>query len=143
MRRRLSILAAAVAVALLMAACGGSDAVTPPDSSSQTTAVGDSERGRQIWLDGGGVLSVGCAGCHSIDGTEDSNPRANAPSWLGISERAGSTVSGLSAEMYLRESILDPRAYVLEGYTSQMAESYELLLSEDDVNALIAFLLTL
>ena len=51
-------------------------------------------------------------------------------------------VPGLSAEEYLRESILDPAAYVVEGYTGIMASGYKFLLSEDDVNNLVAFLLT-
>ena len=126
-------------VLLVVAACGDGQA----DTTTQTAAVGDPERGRQIWEDGGGVTDGSCSNCHSIDGTVNTlNPILNAPSWLGISERAGSMVPGLSAEEYLRESILDPAAYVVEGYTGAMPSGYKFLLSEDDVNGLVAFLLT-
>jgi mono/diheme cytochrome c family protein len=139
MMRWAGVWAGLLVVLLVVAACGDGQA----DTTAQTAAVGDPERGRQIWDDGGGVISGSCSGCHSIDGTENTiRPPSNAPSWLGISERAGSTVPGLSAEMYLRESILDPAAYVVEGYTGGMASGYKFLLSEDDVNDLIAFMLT-
>lgn len=51
-------------------------------------------------------------------------------------------MQGLSAEEYLRESIIDPRAFVVEGYQSIM-QSFKFLLSEEDVDGLVAFLLTL
>jgi mono/diheme cytochrome c family protein len=144
MGRRITLLAGLTAVALLIAACGDTVTATTSDSPSQTTVDGDPERGRQIWADATDVMDRPCSACHSIDGTEPTTyPPHNAPSWLGISERAGSTVPGVSAEMYLRESILDPGAYVVEGYTSHMPEGYKFLLSEDDVNDLTAFLLTL
>ena len=48
---------------------------------------------------------------------------------------------GLSAEEYLRESIVDPAAYIVEGYLGIM-QSYKFLLSEEDIDNLIAFILT-
>ena len=66
-----------------------------------------------------------------------------APTWQGISGRAGDRVPGLSAEEYLRESILDPAAYIVEGYLADsMAKGYRFLLSEEDIDGLVAFLLT-
>lgn len=136
---------------VLVAACGSNnpDTATQPPSTTQAattttpaTAVGDPERGRQIWEDGGGVLSGPCSACHSLDGSEQQGESRRAPSWQGISRRAGDRVQGLSAEEYLRESIIDPRAFVVEGYQSIM-QSFKFLLSEEDVDGLVAFLLTL
>ncbi len=60
----------------------------------------------------------------------------------GISGRAGDRVPGLSGEEYLRESIVDPAAFVVEGYSDFMAKGFRFLLSEEDIDGLVAFLLT-
>jgi cytochrome c oxidase subunit 2 len=134
--RRIVVWAGLLAMVLL-AACGDGQA----DTTTQTAAVGDPERGRQIWDDGGGVLSGNCSGCHSLDGSEQVENR-RAPTWRGISGRAGDRVPGLSAEEYLRESIVDPAAYIVEGYSDFMQKGFRFLLSEEDVDSLVAFLLT-
>jgi mono/diheme cytochrome c family protein len=108
--------------------------------------VGDPERGREIWDTGGGVIGVdrgvGCQACHSLDGSEQTVGFVIAPTWQGISGRAGDRVPGLSAEEYLRESIVDPAAYIVEGYSDNMPKGYRFLLSEEDIDSLVAFLLT-
>ena len=105
--------------------------------------MGDPERGRQIWEDGGGAIAApGCSFCHSLDGSEKV-AGARAPTWQGISALAGDRVPGLSAAEYLRESILDPSAYVVEGYTDNlMSKGFRFFLSEEDIEGLVAFLLT-
>jgi mono/diheme cytochrome c family protein len=128
-----------LAVFLVVAACGDGQA----DTTTQTAAVGDPERGRQIWDDGGGVLSGGgCSECHSLDGSESTVVVVKAPTWQGISGRAGDRVTGLSAEEYLRESIVDPAAYIVESYPDYMPKGFRILLSEEDIDNLVAFLLT-
>jgi len=139
MIRWTGVWAGLLAVLLVVAACGDGQANT----TAQAAAVGDPERGRQIWDDGGGVLSGPCSICHSLDGSEKV-AGARAPTWQGISGRAGDRVPGLSAEEYLRESIVDPAAYIVEGYKADtMPKSFRILLSEEDVDGLVAFLLTL
>ena len=110
MIRWAGIWAGLLAVLLVLAACGNGDANTTAPAST----VGDPERGRQIRDGGGGVLSVGCQECHSLDGSEKTVARGFiAPTWQGISGPAGDRVPGLSAEEYLRESIVDPAAYIV------------------------------
>jgi mono/diheme cytochrome c family protein len=133
-------------MAVVLAGCGNGDASTTTVTASQTAAVGDPERGRQIWDDGGGVIGghppVGCQQCHSLDGSEQTAGPDIAPTWQGVSGRAGDRVPGLSAEEYLRESIMDPSAYIVEGYSDIMPKGYRFLLSEEDIDSLVAFLLT-
>ena len=127
-----------LAVLLVVAACGDGQA----DTTAQAAAVGDPERGRQIWDDGADtVLSGGCSTCHSLDGSEKV-ASSRAPTFQGISEQAGDRVPGLSAEEYLRESIVDPAAYIVEGYSDFMPKGFRILLSEEDIDNLVAFLLT-
>jgi mono/diheme cytochrome c family protein len=130
--------AALLAVLLVLAACGDGQA----DTTAQTASVGDPERGRQIWEDGGDVISTACSACHSLDGSEKVDAIHVAPTWQGISERAGDRVPGLSAEEYFRESIMDPGAYIVEGYSDLMPGIFSFLLSEEDIDSLVAFLLT-
>ena len=141
MIRWTGICAGLLAMLLVLAACGNGDANT----TAPAATVGDPERGRQIWEDGGGAFGggpmSGCVACHSVDGSEQVSGR-RAPTWQGISGRAGDRVPGLSAAEYLRESIVDPSAYIVEGYVATM-QSYKFLLSEEDIDSLIAFLLTL
>jgi cytochrome c oxidase subunit 2 len=116
----------------LLTACGGK-AVDPAD-------IGDPERGRVIFETGAELTTQVCSNCHSVDGsTIEGIP---APSLQGIGESAGERVKGLSAVEYLRESILDSDAYIMEGYSDMMDPSYKYLFSEDDINDLIAYMLT-
>jgi mono/diheme cytochrome c family protein len=101
-----------------------------------TTQVGDPERGRELFETSAGLNPrFGCKGCHSLKGYV-----FQGPSLQGISERAGDRVPELSAAEYLRQSIVDPGAYVVEGFEKEMPAFSEL--SEEDLNDLVAFLLT-
>lgn len=110
--------------------------------------VGDPEWGRELFAD---RHQTRCEGCHSLDG---STFRVG-PSLLGISKLAGERVPGLSAVEYLRQSILDPSAHIVEGYEdSDEMPAYELVLraegdlkspgtlTQEELDALVAFLLT-
>jgi len=162
-RTQLMLIGLAV-VLLALAACGPSaeeiaemtaaaatDTPVPTDTSVPTQTppptdpleIGDPERGREIYETGGGVIvGGGCIECHSLDGSVKTNVGRAAPSFQGISERAGDRVPELSAVDYLRQSIVDPSAYVVEGFSDSMPKSFRFLLSEEDVDAVVAFLLT-
>lgn len=118
---------------LLLSACG--DQAIDPDT------VGDPERGREIFMAGTDLVSTPCSSCHSLDGSEieGHNP---GPSMMGISKAAATRVEGQSAVDYLRESIINPGAHVVEGYRNTMEPGYKYLISEDDIDNLVAFLLT-
>ena len=122
---------------LLLAGCGGEPTVDPLE-------IGDPERGREIHVSGGevfGRVGLGCSSCHTLDGSEQKGS-LRAPSFQGISERAGDRVPGLSAVEYLRQSIVDPSAYVVEGFEDYMDKGLRILFGDDDIDDLIAFLLT-
>ncbi len=111
---------------------------TPPPIDPQE--IGDLERGREIYETGGGVIERGCIGCHSLDGSVQTPVPVAAPSFQGISERAGDRVPELSAVDYLRQSIVDPSAYLVEGFRDNvMPKGLSFSMSEEDI---VAFLLT-
>ena len=107
-----------------------------------TPQVGDPERGREIFKTGGGVISENCVGCHTLDGSASPKAIIGGPSIQGVSERAGDRVPELSAEEYLRQSIVDPDAYIVEGFRDFMPKGLQFRLSEEDIDDLVAFMLT-
>jgi ferredoxin len=94
------------------------------------------EEGRALFA---GRLAA-CDVCHSTDPGDD----GVGPSLAGIGDLAETRIPGMDAETYLRESILDPDAYIVEGYRSgQMLDIYEGRLSAEQIDALIEYLLSL
>lgn len=91
---------------------------------------GDAARGATLFTD------LGCVACHSLDGTQIVGPTAQ-----GIGERAAGRIGGYSAEQYLRESILLPCNYVVEGFTCVMPQNFGERLEAQDLADLIAYLL--
>lgn len=80
-----------------------------------------------------------CATCHSLE----PGVVIVGPSLAGIATRAGTRVEGLSAEAYIHQSILTPGAFVVPGFPDAMARNLGDVLNSDQINSLIAFLLTL
>lgn len=96
--------------------------------------------GRKLFEGAGLGANLGCEICHSIRPGED----GVGPSLAGIGSTAGDRVEGMGAEEYLRQSILDPDAYIVDGYRSgQMLEGYRERLSGAEVDALIKYMLSL
>ena len=82
-----------------------------------------------------------CFACHTVSGLSEG---IIGPALDGIASRAGDRVSGLSAEEYIRESILNPNAFMVEGFAEGiMLPNFGETLSEEQIDSLVAFLLTL
>ncbi len=108
-------------------------ALKPGDISQLVAPVitGDTpeERGEQLFV------SIGCNACHSLD----ADTTIVGPSLVGIADRAGTRTS-LSADEYLQQSINDPGAYIVEGFTNSMVVPK---IPPDQINDLIAYIKTL
>lgn len=112
-----------------LAACGGDGGAAP--------AEGDPVAGEAVYAQ---VASPTCGSCHSLSPGET----IVGPSLAGMAEVAGQRVSGQSAEAYLRESILDPDAYLVEGFgPGIMPSTYSTQLSDEQITDLVAYLITL
>jgi cytochrome c551/c552 len=82
--------------------------------------------------------TAGCSACHSLDADEV----LVGPTLSGIGQRAELVVPGMSADEYIRTSILDPGAHVVDGFNgSIMPGNYSQVLSETQLQALVEFLL--
>lgn len=130
-RRHLALLAAVV---LLLSACGG--------------VRGDPDRGEEIYrqrsLAGG--AAPGCISCHSVEpGVVKVGPSHAAVGARAerVVEEPGYGGEATTAAGYLRESILEPNAHVADGFEPVMYAGYEEVLTPEQVDDLVAFLLTL
>lgn len=78
---------------------------------------------------------AGCLACHGL-GREG----LRAPDLAGVGARAAEREPGRSAEEYLHEALVDPCAYVVEGYDCIMPQTLAQTLGPAKITALIAFL---
>lgn len=99
------------------------------------TGTGEPMRGQQLFR---GIAA--CSACHdTVQGIV-----LVGPSLKGVASRAGSRVPGLSADAYIRQSILDPNSYVVQGFTrGLMPTTFGQLLSDQQLADVIAYLMTL
>ena len=111
---------------VMLAACG----------SSPTEPTADLAAGEALFKSGGGS-GIPCITCHTLDGSA-----LVGPSLEGIGQRAGEQIPDVTAEEYIRQSIVDPSAYLVSGYSDAMNKTYGATLSEEDIDNLIAFLMT-
>lgn len=82
-----------------------------------------------------------CKACHTITNLSTG---VGGPSLDGLGSRAGDTVAGMTAEDYIRSSIIDPAAFILEDFTTLvMPDNFGDILTADEIEDLIAFLLSL
>jgi cytochrome c oxidase subunit 2 len=80
-----------------------------------------------------------CATCHQI-GTDGGTA---GPPLTHVGSVAETRKPGTSGEDYIRQSILDPGAYVVPGYPDTMPRGLARGLSQEDFDDLVRYLLTL
>ncbi|MGD2059425.1 MAG: c-type cytochrome [Acidimicrobiia bacterium] len=125
MRRR-SVFGLTIVFALVLAACGG---------GGDGGGLDGEELFSQTVLEG----QAGCVTCHSLSPDQV----LVGPSLATIGSEAGSRVEGLDAEGYIRQSIVDPGAHVVEGFADNLMPTWGEILSDSQVSALVDYLLTL
>ncbi|TQV86771.1 c-type cytochrome [Exilibacterium tricleocarpae] len=105
------------------------DEPSPPPQGALEPAPGDAAaRGRAL------AQAQGCLVCHSLDGS-----RGLGPTWKGMYGKTETLADGSTVvvdEAYLRESILEPNAKLVDGYPPVM-QPYPL--SDAQLDDLIAF----
>ena len=118
----------------LSVGCGG---------GSSGPIVGDAQLGKAMYNETtlGTKSAAGCVSCHNYD--EKAGDEKKAPFTKGTATKAASRVAGMSAEEYIRKSILDPDAYVVENYRKgDMYTKWKDDLSEQEIADLVTYLLT-
>ena len=95
--------------------------------------LADAKTGEQIFT------AAGCASCHTF---QPAGSQANiGPNLDELAAAAGDREPGKSAEDYVREAILQPEAFTVEGFNQGVMPSYEGRLTDAQVDALTEYLL--
>jgi len=142
MQKRFIYLFLLLALSLVLGACGGTATDPSGETDSGGPVSGDVVRGETLYKQNpvGAASSPGCMTCHSLAEGQD----LVGPSHFAVGATAASIVSGQSAEDYLREAIVDPDAFVVEGYSAGvMIRTYGNELTDQEIADLVAYLLTL
>lgn len=128
-----------ILMSLTLAACDAPQVDIDKALSGQDTAV---VLGKHLFSQPtiGEAAAPGCVTCHSLEpGVVVVGPPA-----IGMATRAVQAQPGVSAAEYLRASILEPDALVATEFVpGTMYANYGADLTEDEINALVAYLLTL
>jgi cytochrome c oxidase subunit 2 len=112
---------------LALAACVLATACAEPKATDPI------QRGTQVYRE------KNCGSCHRIGG----DGGTAGPDLTHIGTVAESRKEGLTAEEYIRESIQDPGAYIVPGYRDTMPRGLTNGMSQEDIDALVQYLLTL
>lgn len=153
-----------LSLAMVLGACGGGDlakdltpiptlpkgeepalvdallATPAPAGEAAATETGTEEAGGEEadtaqLVAMGKELFVQCEACHgATDGA--------GPAFPGMGERAATRVEGMSAEEYLHEAIVEPGAYLVEGFNDIMPKNYGEQYDEAQLADIIAYILT-
>jgi mono/diheme cytochrome c family protein len=113
-----------VLLLLLLSACAGS-----ADTSELTPEE----------IQGARLFTSHCAACHV---TKDTDVLVG-PSLAGIAMTGAERVDGMDAETYIRQSIIAPGDYLVDGFQNVMVSSFSQQLSTEEFDSLIAYLMTL
>jgi mono/diheme cytochrome c family protein len=112
----------------LLAACSEGDDAAPPAPTLSTEAAFGKD-----------LFTLHCAACHATS----PDTVIVGPSMIGVRDRAEERVVGQSAEQYLLNSILRPGEYLVEGYEDNMPPDLAKRLSGEEMDAILAYIVTL
>jgi nitric oxide reductase subunit C len=116
----------------------GGLAEQPSTSTTNSSTAANSDdpvaRGKYLFSNAPAI----CSTCHSLQ----PDVVIVGPSLSGIANRAGSRVAGLSAEDYIRNSIVHPSDFIVPGFQDLMQKNFGDVLTSDQINDLIAYLMT-
>lgn len=120
-----------VILAVVTTACGGDD--------GSPTPTGVAALGEKIFQERVLGTNAGCITCHSLR----PGVQLVGPSLSAIGLDAADRVSGQGARAYIETSIVDPEAFLVDGFDSgRMPADWADQLSSDEVDALVEYLLT-
>lgn len=88
-------------------------------------------------------VAMGCSGCHNLDLMQTPDTLGQpGPNMGNLPETAGQRVAGQDAATYVHTSIVEPNAFVNEGYVAGiMPQTFSQQMSEEEINGLVTWLL--
>jgi nitric oxide reductase subunit C len=121
--------------AILVSGGGMINSSTTTNTSDQSVEDSPVGRGRALFSSSPAL----CSTCHSVE----PDVVNIGPSLYGIAERGATRIPNTSAEAYIRNSILHPSDYIVDGFTDSMQKNFGDVLTSQEIDDLIAFLMTL
>jgi len=110
------------------------------DVPTELLASADPARGEALFNTFQPEAGFACATCHRAD----SEQQLIGPGQLNIGTRAATRVEGQNNIQYIYTSIMNPDAYVVEGFADDlMPENWAEIYTEEEIHDIIAYLLTL
>jgi cytochrome c oxidase subunit 2 len=158
MRSRLflTLVVSIVAVSLIAVACGGGEETvvptvtpsftpaptTPPAVAQPTQAPAGEPTGASLEEGKAAFVASICITCHKVEGTAAVG--VVGPDLTHIGALAGDRVAGMTAEAYIRESIEDPAAFIVDGFDPLMPPGMNAIPPiSDNYDAVVAYMLSL
>jgi cytochrome c oxidase subunit 2 len=104
--------------------------------------LGCGRGGQQEKEEGLKLLQVnGCVGCHSLDGSKKIGPTLKGVYGSEVTVITNGTKRTITADRdYLRRSILDPRADVVEGFQPVMPTNFGTQIREKNLDIILDYL---
>ena len=111
-----------------------------PASDNIGEVTGDPTVGEEIFHTFQAQANFACATCHLTD----SENTLIGPGLKNVGIRAQTRIPGMTAVEYIHQSIVDPSAYVVEGFPDNlMPHVFGDIFTEEQIQDLIAYLMTL
>ncbi|WP_372635433.1 cytochrome c family protein [Fodinibius sp.] len=85
---------------------------------------------------------LGCMGCHSTDGATDGMIGPTLQGLFGSEQHFEDESSAIADKEYIRESLLEPEARIVEGYSGEMP-SFRGILSDREMESMVLYIKTL
>lgn len=132
--------AALLTAASLSPQAGQAAGSASTSNTATTISAATLERPSTLTTERGALLfaTKGCIGCHMHAAFPSARMQVG-PDLTGLADRAASRIAGLDARAYVRQSLRDPGAYSAASISTAVMP--DLRLSDEDVDALTAFLL--
>lgn len=111
-------------------------ATAAPTQAPAAATGGDAAAGASVFA------AKGCVACHTIEGLAGAVGQIG-PELTNVATNAGTRVSGMSSDAYIRQAIEDPPAFVVEGFGPIMPPAIRGTMNDAEFENLVAYLLTL
>lgn len=103
-------------------------------------AVRDPETGAELFNTFQDAANYACSNCH----LPDSEKTNLGPGLLNIKDRAATRIDGMTAAEYIYQSIVDSKAYTVEGFDPElMPQNWAEIYSDLQIFDIVAYLMTL
>ena len=113
------------------ALCAGAGLLTLRDDTGEAASPG---------ADGAALFQAkGCAACHT--GPDSTSPVGAGPELVDLAAVAGTRIDGVSAEEYVRQSIVAPQSFTSPAAGGSRLVMPTLPVAPEELDALVAYLL--